>query len=119
MAENKKQLIKEAVINYIETQKPYLNPEFSMSMLSEKTGFPKHQITEVLNTEIGKNFFKLINEYRIIEVKEQLKQNSGNFSIEGIGYDCGFNSKSSFFTVFKNFTGLTPQQYRDRMENNQ
>lgn len=116
LSDEKKILIKDAVINYIENNKPYLNPDFNMSFLSEKTGFPKHQITEVLNTMLGKNFFKLVNEYRVEDVKKQLAKNTNNYSIEGIGYECGFNNKSSFFAVFKSITGYTPLQYKEIFE---
>ncbi|MDX9847807.1 MAG: AraC family transcriptional regulator [Tenuifilaceae bacterium] len=105
--------IKENLEKYFRLKKPYLNPELSMDMISEALGFPKYQITEVLNMDIGKNFFQYVNEFRVDEVKKMLKKPNNPYSIEAIGYECGFSSKSSFFTVFKRLTGLTPQQFRN------
>lgn len=106
----RKDFIKEAILELLENSKIYLNPDLNMNTLSEMLDIPKHQITEVLNSEIGKNFFKFINEYRVEEVKRMLSDPTNLYSIEAIGYECGFSSKSSFFTVFKNITGMTPLQ---------
>ncbi|MDY0140584.1 MAG: helix-turn-helix domain-containing protein [Bacteroidales bacterium] len=113
LSQKRKDHISKAIIQYIETTQAYLNPDLNMNLLSKNTNIPKHQITEVLSTELGKNFFNLINEYRVNAVKELLKDKNISFSIEGIGYDCGFNSKSSFFTVFKKLTGMTPSEYKE------
>lgn len=104
--------IKSKIIAVFEHNKPYLNPEFNMEMLSEITGVPKHYITEVLNTELNSNFFSLVNAFRVNAVKESLSKDISKFSIEAIGYECGFNSKSAFFTVFKKFTGKTPLEWK-------
>jgi len=101
------------LFSFFEKDKPYLNPELSMDMLANALGFPKHHITEVLNKEIGKNFFQFVNEYRVNAVKEMLIQPKNFYSIEAIGFECGFNSKSSFFTIFKKATGQTPLQYKN------
>ncbi|HEY6915810.1 MAG TPA: helix-turn-helix domain-containing protein, partial [Paludibacter sp.] len=61
---------------------------------------PKYQITEVLNTELGNNFFQFVNHYRVEAVKMMLSDPKNKYSIEAIGYECGFSSKSSFYTVF-------------------
>lgn len=37
-----------------------------------------------------------------------------NLSIEAIGFECGFNSKSTFFSVFKSLTGMTPTQFQGK-----
>ena len=86
-----------------------------MDVLSEDLKIPKYQITEVLNTTIGMNFFQFVNHYRVEAVKEMLADKKNKFSIEAIGYECGFASKSAFYTVFKNMTGNTPVTYRQSL----
>ncbi len=118
LADDKKENIKILILSYFKEKAPYLNPELSMLLLSEELNIPKHQLTEVLNTIIGKNFFQFVNEYRVEAVKQKLSDTSNNkFSIEVIGYDCGFSSKSSFFSVFKSFTGQTPTQFKNSIHN--
>ena len=101
------------ILNHFIEKSPYLNPELSMQLISEELNTPKHQLTEVLNTIIGKNFFQFVNGYRVAAVKQKLSDKSNDkFSIESIGYDCGFSSKSSFFSVFRTITGMTPLQFK-------
>jgi len=107
-----KEKIKQKIINYFEKEKAYLNPELSMTVVSESLKIPKYQITEVLTIEIGKSFYQFVNQYRVEAVKTMLSDPENKYSIEAIGYDCGFSSKSSFYTVFKNMTGETPVTYR-------
>lgn len=112
LSKDTKLRIRHIIIDYMEKKKAYLNPDLNMEMLSVALKTPKHQLTEVLSTEIGKNFFQFVNAYRVEAVKKMLCDPHNKFSIEAIGYECGFTSKSSFFTVFKSITGQTPQAYR-------
>lgn len=116
ISEDRKKQIKKAILTYFDKEEPFLNAGLNMSMLSEYLGIPKHHLTEVLNSEIGKNFFSFVNEYRIEAVKKLLVDKGDIYSIEYIGFECGFNSKSSFFTVFKKITGQTPMQYRNTIK---
>jgi AraC-like DNA-binding protein len=116
LSEERKNAIRNLLLEYFNKKRPYLNPELNMNMLSDELKVPKYQLTEVLNILIKKNFFQFVNEYRVEAVKKMLLKNTG-YSIEAIGYECGFNSKSTFFTVFKNIAGLTPLQYRQTMNN--
>ncbi|MCD4768619.1 MAG: helix-turn-helix domain-containing protein [Bacteroidales bacterium] len=110
---HKKEEIKTLILKYFKEKTPYLNSELSMLIFSEELHIPKHQLTEVLNTVIGKNFFQFVNEQRVEAVKQKLSDPGNDiFSIEAIGYDCGFSSKSSFFSVFKSITGQTPLQFK-------
>ena len=104
--------IGQKLLQYFQKEKPYLNPEFNMSLLSDKLKVPKHHLTEVLNKHLGKNFFQFVNEYRVAAVKKQLDKPNNPYSIEAIGYECGFNSKSTFFSVFKSLSGQTPKNYQ-------
>lgn len=111
-----KEKIKKKITDYFEKEKAYLNPDMNMDLLSTTLKIPKYQITEVLNTCIGKNFFQFVNAYRVESVKKMLTDPENNFSIEAIGYECGFSSKSSFYTVFKQLTSMTPIAYKQHAE---
>ena len=114
LSTERKEKIKDLIINYFNDKSPYLNPDLNMQFLSEELNIPKHQLTEVLNTIIGKNFFQFVNEYRVNAVKQKLTDpGNDKYSIESIGYDCGFSSKSSFFSVFKTLTGKTPLEFKN------
>jgi len=113
VSEKDKQRIRQKIESYFTNEKPYLNSELTITMLSIQLSLSRHALTEVLNTEMGKNFYQFVNEYRVEEVKTKLADSKyHHFSIDAIGFESGFNSKSTFYAVFKNTTGLTPSQFR-------
>jgi AraC-like DNA-binding protein len=78
------------------------------------TDIPRHYITQVLNENYKKNFFTFINEYRVREVIERFSdQKFDHYTILAIAFDAGFNSKSTFNTIFKSQIGITPSKYRE------
>ncbi|MEQ6124826.1 helix-turn-helix domain-containing protein [Pseudotenacibaculum sp. MALMAid0570] len=89
----------------------YKNPNLKSSDVALKIQLTTHQFSQLLNDNLGKNFASFINEYRIEEAKKRLLSNS-NFTLEAIAYDCGFNSKSTFYTAFKKIEGVTPTQFK-------
>ncbi len=111
-----KEDIRKRIEAYMSEQRPYLNPGLNMDMLSDALNIPKYQLTEVLNTVIGSNFFQYVNKFRVEAVKNMLIDPNNLFSIEAIGFECGFASKSSFYSVFKNMTGKTPLAFRDSVK---
>lgn len=93
-------------------QKPYLNPELNLSMLAELLEMKPKKVSLKINQNFSKNFYDLINFYRVEEFQERVKSNNNQkLSLLGLAYDCGFNSKSTFNSVFKKQTRLTPTQY--------
>jgi AraC-like DNA-binding protein len=93
-------------------EKPYLDRELSIYDLSNQLKISKHTLSEVINEHMGMNFYNLVNEYRIKEVKERMESDDyRQLTILAIAYDSGFNSKSSFNTIFKEKTGQTPSEY--------
>ena len=76
-----------------------------------------HLLSQVINEQLGVNFFNFVNQYRVEEFKERLADPSNrNFSLLGIAFDSGFNSKSTFNRIFRNTTGLTPSRYRESLK---
>lgn len=106
------------LLRFMDDEKPYLSGDLSISDLSRKTGIPKHFITEVLNEKYGRNFFSFINEYRVREVLARLNDpRYQHYTILAIAFDAGFNSKSTFNSFFKAYTGKTPSAYRQVVSN--
>jgi AraC-like DNA-binding protein len=103
------------LITYVEKNKPYLDRDLTIHELSGMTGIQKHHITQILNEKYKRNFFTFINEYRVKEVIERFSDPKFNhYTILAIAFDAGFNAKTTFNSIFKNQTGLTPSQYREQ-----
>lgn len=105
--------LKIKLITLMEEKELYKNAELTILDVSQELKLPRHHITQILNDKMGKNFYTFINEYRLEDVKKRLMDpKNDNLTILAIAYDAGFNSKSSFNTLFKDHTGLTPSAYR-------
>ncbi len=89
----------------------YKNPNLKLIDLAEELSTAPHYLSQFLNDNLGKSFSTFINEYRIDAAKKMLLTNL-NYTNEAIGYECGFNSKSTFFTTFKKMSGTTPANFK-------
>ena len=101
---------------FMMANRPYLDSDLTLPKLAEDLDVSTHHLSQVINEMHGKNFFNFINKYRVAEVKRKIEDPKyNNYSLLGIAYESGFNSKSAFNRVFKNLTGKTPSQYRDSL----
>lgn len=96
-------------------QKPYLDPQLTLNKLADTLSVSPHHLSQLINTQYQKSYSDYINELRVEEVKTLLiNEDSKNKTISSIAFDSGFNSVSSFYTVFKKHTGLTPTAFKKR-----
>ena len=103
------------ILNYMEQGKPYLNTKFSIVDLIEDLNLPKHHVYYCFNNILPHKFTTLRTHYRIAHAKKLLLSEKVDvMSMEGIGLESGFASKSSFFSVFKQETGLTPFDFAEK-----
>jgi len=94
-------------------EKLYLDSELSLNDLSEKMALSVHQLSELINQGHSLNFNDYINQFRVEEFKKLLLQSRfANDTLLSVAFEAGFNSKTTFNTSFKKFTGLTPSQYK-------
>lgn len=101
------------VNDYVLTNQKYLDPYLSLESLSDELGKSTSNLSKLMNTYAGSNFSDYINGYRVDEAKKLLADKSfDTYTIVAVGLECGFNSKSTFYTSFKKFTGVTPAIYR-------
>jgi AraC-like DNA-binding protein len=95
----------------ISEEELYKNANLKSSEIAKKIGLTTHQFSQLLNDNLNKNFSTFINEFRIDCAKRKILSTS-HITLEEIGYECGFNSKSTFYTTFKKLAGKTPAQFK-------
>jgi AraC-like DNA-binding protein len=93
----------------------FKNPNLTLPELAKAVNWPGHQLSQVLNDNLGKNFTTFVNEYRIEAACKMIAANHP-FSLEAIGYEVGFNSKSTFYTSFRKIKATTPLLYKESLE---
>jgi AraC-like DNA-binding protein len=93
----------------------YKNPDIKIGDIAARIKISSHQLSQLLNDNMQKSFATFINEYRIKEACHKIITEP-HIKIEEIGYEVGFNSKSTFFTAFKKIINSTPTSYRNKMQ---
>jgi YesN/AraC family two-component response regulator len=97
----------------MEEEKLYQETELTLQQLAARLQVPTYQVSQAINEGMSRNFYDLVNSYRVEEAKRLLQDPvSINYTILSVGFEAGFNSKTTFNTVFKKFTGLTPTDFR-------
>jgi len=97
-------------------QELFKNPDLKLADLARKINIPSHQLSQLLNDNLKSSFAAYINEYRINYACELITNDRG-IKLEEIGYEVGFNSKSTFFTTFKKQKGMSPALYKNENTN--
>lgn len=93
----------------------FKNSSLKLKDVADEIGIPPHQLSQLLNDNLGKSFSNFTNEYRV-ESACQLLTTNHNWTLEGIGNEVGFNSKSTFYSTFKKMKGMTPSKFKEQLE---
>ncbi|MBN1532943.1 MAG: AraC family transcriptional regulator [Spirochaetes bacterium] len=93
----------------------YCDEDLTLHRTAVHLSLSPHQLSELLNSRLRVNFNGYVNAYRIQEAKELLEREPER-SILSIAYAAGFNSKSVFYSSFRKATGISPAEYRKRLE---
>jgi AraC-like DNA-binding protein len=97
----------------METQQFYLQHDLSIHDFAKAIDTSPRLISSCINQNFGYNFNEWINNYRVAKALEILKDpQSDHLSIEGVGTEAGFKSRSAMYTAFKRKTGETPGFFR-------
>jgi AraC-like DNA-binding protein len=105
-------LVLKAISDGMEKQQLYLNPTLTLVQLASVLKLNPKIVSRHINTGFQKSFNDYVNAYRIDEVKRRLKSSDlEKLTILGIAYDSGFNSKTTFNRIFREFTGMAPSDF--------
>ncbi len=99
--------------NHIENNNRYLDPNFSLEILASETKINASKVSSIINNYSEYNFSEYINILRVEKAKTLFLESKYKlYNNEAIGYECGFNSKSTFYSAFKKFTNQTPSEFK-------
>ena len=106
---------KRSIIQAMEVDKIFTNPNLSLQLFSETVNIPKHYISEILSSHLHTNFLDFVNEYRVEEfIKLYTNSENDHFSVLGIATSVGFKNKATFNANFKKFKGISPTEYKQK-----
>lgn len=106
--------IAELLDKKVNEEKIFLEPDIGLQNLAERIGVSAHNLSAVLNNHIKTSFYLYINQRRIMYAKQLLAE-TDDF-ITDIAINSGFSSRSSFYSMFKKCSGITPKQYREEIK---
>jgi AraC-like DNA-binding protein len=102
--------------NHIIENKLYLDPLLSAESITMDMGISKSYLSKLINSYSNYNFSDFINSLRIEQAKKFLSDSEfSQYTNVSIGLECGFNSKSTFYSAFKKFTSQTPTDFKENL----
>jgi len=118
LTENMSLRVKDQLLDSLNIDKIYLDNTLTLSKLAKKINVDRYSLSQVINQELNKNFYELINDYRITEAVKIVKENN-NKQVVDLIYECGFNNKVSFYKAFKQRMHMTPKDFIEKQKNKQ
>jgi len=100
----------------MEEEKIYRQFELKLDEVAAMLLITPHQLSEFINDQLRMNFSSYVNSYRVDDARKLLVANPDQSALS-IGLEVGFGSKPSFNTIFKQKTGMTPSEYRKKVQN--
>jgi AraC-like DNA-binding protein len=113
LTEDQGDVFRKIIDEHFSANKPYLKPGYTIRHLSEEVNIPTYQLSVFINQEYSKNFNEFINDARVDEVIELTSSNPEYFqyTLEGLGQQVGFQSRTAFIAAVKRRTGKTPSEF--------
>ena len=103
--------------SFVVEQQKYLEPDLHMNILASELGMSSSHMSKLVNNFSGYNFSDYINSLRVEQAKRLLADETfDNYTMVAIGLECGFNSRSTFYSSFKKFTSTTPSEYLSKVQ---
>jgi AraC-like DNA-binding protein len=110
--ERAEEIVRE-VSRHMADTKAYLDNELTLPDLAGELDVSPHHLSQGINQILGMNFFECVNRYRIDHAKALIAETPRDRKISfiGIAFSSGFNSKSTFNALFKQYSGTTPSEF--------
>ncbi|WP_127140587.1 AraC family transcriptional regulator [Flagellimonas marinaquae] len=105
--------LKSRIEKYMSDGEPYLSKDFNLSVMARDMNVPHHHITLCFKDVFQTTFTAYKTVLRVQKAKEMLCSESTDvITIEAVGEECGFASRSAFYAAFKKVKGVNPGVYK-------
>lgn len=109
-ADNAHSAYRQALEEWMDREKPYLNPDFKLLDLRKVLPLNRTYLSQFIHVEYGCSFYQFVNRYRIEEYK-RLKTEHPKMKIGELSSLCGFSSPTVFTRTFTQIIGTTPSEW--------
>lgn len=92
-------------------EKVFEEANLGLAALADRLGLSSHQLSELMNVDLGKSFSRYLREQRVAAAKAMLSDDP-SASVLSVGLSVGFGTQSNFYEAFREIEGMTPGQYR-------
>ncbi len=101
---------------WIEKEKPYLNPDFQLSDLRQVLPLNRSYLSRFINSAYGCSFYQWVNDLRIEEAKRLMREQP-ELKIQDVAERCGFSNQKVLWRTFVNETGMSPSEWKAKFPN--
>lgn len=101
---------------WMNTAKPYLNPEFQLMDLREVMPMNRTYLSQFINAEYGCSFYLFVAKYRIEEA-QRLMQEHPEMKLQEIAQKSGFISLAALSHTFSREVGMSPSEWSIKFVN--
>ena len=86
--------------------------DISLQQIADYLSLSTYNTSRMFKKYTGESFINNLNQYRVNKAKNLLINT--NTKISEIAVESGFCNKRTFYRVFKNYTGCSPSEYRNK-----
>ena len=99
---------------WMETEKPYLNPEFRLMDLRQILPMNRTYLSQLIHIQYDCNFYQFVTKYRIEEA-QRLMTAHPDMKVQDVAEQSGFSSPVVFSRVFTREVGTTPKEWLENV----
>ena len=103
------------ICNLMDQQQPYLNSDLKLIDVATMLASNRNAISRCVNSQRGCSFSQLVNEYRVAYAQELMRRQP-DVKISEVWMQSGFSTETSFFRTFKAVTGMTPSEWKQKID---
>ncbi|MDL2245616.1 AraC family transcriptional regulator [Parabacteroides sp. PFB2-10] len=116
LTEEKKNSLFLRLEKLMQSEQIYRDNLLTKEKVAERLDTNRTYLSQAINEQTNQTFTQYINRYRINEAVRLLSDPANDTPLKAISADLGFNSMTTFYKLFQNTVGMTPAQYKNKIQ---